>query len=138
MVQLTGWDQYVLKEQAKKAKLEEAKDRPALREAEVVTVGHEIDWSSMNRLTTVGKIAHLAADHGWDVKVGESEYRTADAMYKGEVKLGVVKKHRWVQALSPDRKHHISVSADLKLLDGWPVQDLDEVKIHIDEFGIHE
>lgn len=136
MTQLTGWEVYVLKEQSKRDKLEEAKDRPPLREAEVVTMGHEIDWSTMTRQTTVGKIAHLAVDHGWEVKVGESEYRTADAMYKGEVKLGVIKKHRWVQAISPDRQHHISVSTDLKILDGWPVTDLDEVKIHISEFGI--
>lgn len=145
--QLTGWDVYVLKENEKKRKLEEEAiknaDHPPLRGPEVVVEGHEIeDWSFLTRQTTVGKIAYLADEYGWTVKVGESQYRTADRMWKGAVREGKVEVFRWVQAISPDRKHHISVSAGLVIMDGWPIQDteevkaVDEVKIQIAEFGV--
>lgn len=124
----------------RRKKEEEAKknaDHPPLREAEVLVDGHEVeDWSFLTRQTTVGKIAWLAADNGWTVKVGESQYRKADAMYKGEVREGKVVIFRWVQALAPNGGHHLSVSTDLYLLDGWPVDELDEVKIHIVEYGV--
>lgn len=141
--QLTGWDRFVISEMEKKRKEQEEAlknaDHPPLREAEVIVPGHEVeDWSFLTRQTTVGKIAYLADEHGWTVKVGESQYRTADRMYKGEVREGKTETFRWVQAVSPDRKHHISVSTGLLILDGWPIEDIDEIKIHISEYGTAE
>lgn len=132
---LDGWAIFVKKEQAKKDKLEEAKDRPELREAEVVEAGHEIPLENLSKRTTVGQLGHLAAGYGWTVKAGESKYRTADRMYKGEIKLGEIKAFNWVQAISPNREHHISVSTDLFLIDGWPCDSKDEVKIHLMEYS---
>lgn len=130
---LDAWSLTLKRENDKKMKLAAAKKTPPLREQEIVEMGHEVEISEVSKRTTVGKIAHLAAEYGWLVKVGRSKYRTADRMWKGEVKEGEIKTWYFTQALSPDRKHHISVSTEMLLVDGWVVDDVDEVKIHIVE-----
>lgn len=133
---LDAWSLKMKRENAKKMAVLEAKDRPDLRDAEVVTDGHEVELTSLSRASTVGKIAHLAAEHGWIVKVGMSEYRKADRWVKEAIVEGKVEKHYWVNALSPDGAHYLSVSKEVYLIDGWPVGELDEVKIHIAELGV--
>lgn len=135
---MTGWDVMIAREREKQQKEWDAEGRPALRDQEIVDPGHEIEWEKMTRQSHVGKIAHLAADHGWIVKVGAAHYRTPERWEKNAVVGGQVKEHRWVQAISPDGTHHISVSNELKLIDGWVVSDLDEVKIHLMEYGVEE
>lgn len=141
---LDAWSLKMKRENAKKMAVLEAKDRPDLREAEVVDAGHEIPLEGLSKRSTVGKIAHLAFEHGWLVKVGASHYRTADRFVKEEIVEGKVVEHSWVNAISPDGKHHLSVSKEVIVLDGWPVMDteevkaIDEVKVHIMELGNQE
>lgn len=130
-----AWSIYTKREREKKMTMLEAKERPPLRDAEIVTNGHEVPLDTLKRNSTVGKIAHLANDHGWIVKLGMSEYRTADRYLKEEVVEGRIEKHYWVNAFSPDMQHYLSVSKEVFILDGWPVGDIDEVKIHISELG---
>lgn len=135
---LDAWSLSMKREEEKKMKVAEAKDRPELREAEVVELGHEIPLENISKRTTVGKIAWLAAERGWIVKVGASHYRTADRWVKEQVVEGKIVEHNWVNALSPDGEHYLSVSKEIYLIDGHPVGDIDEVKVHIDELGVQE
>lgn len=133
---LTGWDYFVKGEREKEAKKREANPGPYLRPHEVVVEGHEIPLDkNVKKNSTVGKVAWFAQEHGWDVRVGEATYRKPDRMYLGEVKEGELVTWRWTQGFSPDRLHYFSVSTDLLLYDGWPVPNVEELKVGLVEHG---
>ena len=132
---LDAWSQMMKRENDHRIKEYAAEGRPDLRPQEILEVGHEIDLHTLSRQTNVGKIGHLAEAHGWLVKVGESKYRTAERWVKGEVVPGKEMVWRWVQGISPDRRHHFLVRDKDFRIDGIPVEDIDEVKISIDEWG---
>lgn len=130
---LTGWEVYVLKEQEKKDKLEAAKDRPPLKEAEVIEPGHEIPLAHLSKRTRIGRLGHFADIRGWDVKAGESAYRTAQRYLNGEIVDGRIEKLQWVQGVRGE--HHFTASANIILLDGWPADSPEEAMIHVEEYG---
>lgn len=139
---LSGW-QYELYKKREKDRIEaEAEaalsDRPPLRDAEVIEMGYEIPVEELSGRSHPGIIAKYAMQHNWNVKAGQSKYRTADRMYKGEVKFGEEKTHQWAQGISPDGKHHFTISSGLKLFDGWPTDSVEEMKVGIFEYGIHD
>lgn len=134
---LTAWEYQARKIQEKKDKEEAANPKPHLREAEVIEMGYEIPVEELSGRSHPGIIAKYALAHGWDVKAGQSKYRTADRMWKGAVKEGEVKAHNWSQGISPDRKHHFTISTGMRLFDGWPADSLEEIKVGIFEYG-HE
>jgi hypothetical protein len=72
-----------------------------LRPAEVISKGKEVPISTLGgKRSALGKMAHLAVDFGWEVKVGQSEYFTGDTLQKnGKVKLGKTGTHRWFEAV---------------------------------------
>jgi hypothetical protein len=135
MERLTGWQYQARKIREKEAAEKAANPGPDLREAEVVEMGIEIDVSDLSGRSHAGIIAKYALTYGWDVKAGQSKYRSADRMWNGEVKEGEIKTHTWCQGVSPDRKHHFTISTGLKLFDGWPVDSLEELKVGIYEHG---
>lgn len=133
---LTGWEYLIAKEREKQQKEWDAEGRPPLKEQHIVVPGHLIPVDSINRQSTVGKVAHAAVEYGWETRLGESEYVTAERWVKGEVVPGKREVFRFVHALSPDKQHYLSASSILLLCDGHVVDDKDEVLIHIAEYGI--
>lgn len=132
---MDAWSLAIKRENDKRMKTIEAKSRPELRAAEIVEDGHEIPLESLTRRTKIGKLGHLAVEAGWTVKAGESMYRTAERWVKEAVVPGKLESHRWVQGVSPDRRHHFSASTSLIMLDGWPVDSIEEALIHVTELG---
>lgn len=133
---LSGWEYEARKIREKEAAREAANPGPVLRPHEVVVQGHEIPLdSSVKKNSTVGKIAWLAYEHGWDVKVGEAVYRKPDRVQKGEVIEGKEVAWRWVQGVSKNRRHHFSASTELILYDGWPIESVGELEVGLIEHG---
>jgi hypothetical protein len=133
---LDGWGYMVRAELEKEARKKEANPGPELRPHEILVHGHEIPLDkTVKKNSTVGKVAWFAVEHGWSVKVGEATFRKPDHLRNGEVVKGAEVSWRWTQGISPDRLHHFSVSTELLLYDGWPVDSVAEVKVGISEHG---
>lgn len=133
---LTGWQYLRKKEKEHQQKEWDAQGRPELKEQYIIVPGHQVPVETLNKRSTVGKIAHTAVEYGWETKLGESEYMTAERWVKGEVVPGRRETFHWVQAMSPDRLHHISASSLMLMCDGFQVEEKDEVLIHLAEYGI--
>lgn len=133
---LSGWEYEARKIREKEAAEKAANPGPTLRPQEVVVDGHEIPLdTSIQKNSTVGKIAWLADGYGWDVKIGEAVYRTRDRVEKGEVIEGKEVTWRWVQGVSPNRRHYFSASTKLILYDGWPIPNVGELEVGLVEHG---
>lgn len=134
---LTGWQYLVLKEHEKQQREWDAEGRPPLKEQYVTVPGHIIPVENLTRQSTVGKLAWAAVEHGWKIRIGESEYVTAERWIKGAVVPGKPQVFRWVQGaiIKDGVKHHFSASNLMLMLDGEIVDNKEEVLVHISELG---
>lgn len=134
---LTGWAYEARKIREKEAARKAANPGPELRPHEVIVPGHEIPFDKrVSKRSKVGKVAHLAVEYGWTVKVGEATYRSADRIEKGQVIEGKEVAWQWVQGRSPNGgSHWFSASTGLILYDGKPVPDLGELEVWLIEHG---
>ena len=72
-------------------------DANAIRPEERIKGPYQIPLSQINKRSRIGSIAHLAAQHGWDVYVYECINYSGDIVMKsGGIKRGKEEPYTWV------------------------------------------
>lgn len=72
-------------------------DADAIRPEERISGPYQIPLSKVNKRSSLGRLAHEAAENGWDVYVYECINYSGDTVMKnGKIKLGKEEPYTWV------------------------------------------
>lgn len=118
---------------ARKTEAERRADIEAtLRPSELVVPGHEVAINELSARTTVGRLARLARENGWETKAGHSEVYSGDVLQKNfKVRPGKSFDFWWFQAVKDGVKIEATALPSYKV--GPRLVTADELKARITE-----